>query len=270
MKEKAVKMIVHIIAYIIVGVLSGLLAGLLGIGGGIIIVPSLFFIYTVFDVGVATPMHLAVGTSLAIITLTSVVAMFLYEKRQAIFWHIFKNLNIPLIIGGFFGVFISYLIPGAVLAKIFSIVALLFGLYFLFARKVHKRTKKPEKILVVFLGLVIGSLATLLGIGGGVVGMPLFIMLFRVPNYSLIGTAATATFITALVGTLSYLVTGFNILGNPHSIGYIHLPSFLSIGLISVFTVPFGIKLADKLNVKILKKIFAVALIATSIFMFFK
>ena len=76
--------------------------------------------------------------------------------------------------------------------------------------------------------------------------------------------------ITALVGTLSYLITGFNILGNPHSIGYIHLPSFLSIGLISVFTVPFGIKLADKLNVKILKKIFAVALIATSIFMFFK
>ena len=120
-ERKVVKMIVHIIAYIVVGVLSGLLAGLLGIGGGIIIVPSLFFIYTVFDVGVATPMHLAVGTSLAIITLTSVVAMFLYEKRQAIFWHIFKNLNIPLIIGGFFGVFISYLIPGDVLAKIFSV-----------------------------------------------------------------------------------------------------------------------------------------------------
>ncbi len=263
-------MIIHIIAYIIVGVLSGLLAGLLGIGGGIIIVPSLFFIYTLLDVGVATPMHLAVGTSLAIITVTSIVAMLLYEKRQAIFWSIFKNLNIPLIIGGFLGVFIAYLISGDILAKIFSVVALLFGLYFLFIKKTHKRSKKPEKFLTIFLGLVIGSLATLLGIGGGVVGMPLFIMLLRIPNYSLIGTAATATFITALVGTLSYLITGFNILGNPHSIGYIHLPSFLSIGFISIFTVSFGIKLADKLDVKILKKIFALALIATSIFMFFK
>ncbi|NGX34688.1 MAG: hypothetical protein K1060chlam1_01041 [Candidatus Anoxychlamydiales bacterium] len=263
-------MIIHIVAYIVVGILSGLLAGLLGIGGGIVIVPSLFFIYTLLDVGVATPMHLAVGTSLAIITVTSIVAMFLYEKRQAVFWSVFKNLNIPLIIGGFLGVFISYLVTGAFLSKLFSVVALLFGLYFLFARKVHKRSKKPEKILTIFLGLIIGSLATLLGIGGGVVGMPLFIMLLRVPNYSLIGTAATATFITALVGTLSYLITGFNMLGNPNSIGYIHLPSFISIGLISVFTVSFGIKLADKLNVKILKKIFAVALIATSIFMFFK
>ncbi|NGX62669.1 MAG: hypothetical protein KR126chlam6_00067 [Candidatus Anoxychlamydiales bacterium] len=263
-------MIIHIIAYLVVGILSGILAGLLGIGGGIIIVPSLFFLYTFLDVGIASPMHVAVGTSLAIITVTSVVAMLLYEKRQAIFWSVFKQINIPLIIGSFLGVLVSYLLTGEILSQIFAGFALLFGAYFLFFKKVHKRHKKPEKLLSIFLGLAIGVLATMLGIGGGVIGMPLFIMLLRVPNYSLVGTAATATFITSLVGTLSYLITGFNIIDNIHSIGYIHLPSFASIGIISIFSVYFGIKLADKLHVRVLKKIFALALIATSIFMFFK
>lgn len=263
-------MVIHIIAYILVGICSGLLAGLLGIGGGIIIVPSLFFMYHLLDVGVSDPMHLAIGTSLAIIALSSIVAMILYEKRQAIFWSVFKYLNIPLIIGSFVGVATSYALSGKFLAQSFSVIALLFGLYFLFIKKVHKRGKKPEKYFVFFLGLCIGFLATLLGIGGGVVAIPMFIMLMRVPNYSLVGTAATATFITSIIGTLCYLIMGFNMISNDYCIGYIHVPSFLSIGIISLFTVPFGIKLADKLNVKILKKIFAVALIATSIFMFFK
>ena len=95
-------------------------------------------------------------------------------------------------------------------------------------------------------------------------------MLFRVPNYTLVGTASTATFITSIVGSISYLIAGFNSIGNPHTIGYIHLPAFLSIGIISIFSVSIGIKLADRLHIKILKKIFAVALICTSIFMFFK
>jgi uncharacterized protein len=263
-------MLIHIIVYISLGLISGLLTGLLGIGGGIIIAPSLYFIYTLLDVGVSTPMHLAVGTSLAIITMTSFLAMFMYEKRQAIFWHIFKHLNIPLILGSFSGVIVSNFISGSLLSQIFSIFAFLLGIYFLIAKKIYKRAKKPEKTLVFFLGIVIGFLATLLGIGGGTVGMPFLIVLLRIPNYCLIGTAATATFITSLIGTLSYLIIGFNVLNNPNSIAYIHLPSFASIGLISLISVPFGIKLADKLHITALKKIFALALIATAFFMFFK
>jgi len=263
-------MIIHIIIYLIVGLLSGILAGLLGIGGGIIIVPSLFFLYHFLEMGISDPMHLAIGTSLAIIAVSSLCAMFLYEKRQAIFWPIFKHLNIPIILSSFAGVVISYVLSEQFLSQFFSVFAFLIGLYFLFFKKVYKRDKKPEKLLIIFSGFIIGFLACLLGIGGGVIAMPFFMMLLRVPNYTLVGSASTATFISSIVGTLIYVIIGFNVIGNHHSIGYIHLPSFLSIGIISIFSVSIGIKLADRLHVNILQKIFAAALICTSIFMFFK
>jgi uncharacterized membrane protein YfcA len=130
--------------------------------------------------------------------------------------------------------------------------------------------KKPKKLLVIFLGFIIGFLATLLGVGGGVVAVPFFILFLRVPNYSLVGTAATTTFITAIIGTLSYIFTGFNKINTPNTIGYIYLPAFLIISFVSIFSVFIGIKLADRIHLKVLKRIFGIALIATAIFIFFK
>jgi len=262
-------MILEIFIYIIIGIFSGILTGFLGICGGIIIVPALFFLYNFLVTGLSNPMHSAIGTSLAIITISSLVAMFLYQKRHAIFWPIFKYLNVSLIIGAFLGVLVSNLLSTTILSQLFAFFAFLLGLYFIFLKKIHKRKHPPEKILVIFTGLIISFLATLLGIGGGVIAIPFFIMLLRVPNYTLVGSAATTTFITSIVGTISYLITGINTY-NPSSIGYIYLPAFIVIGFVSIFSVPLSIKLADRVQIKLLKKIFGLALIAICIFMFFK
>ncbi|MBN2479622.1 MAG: sulfite exporter TauE/SafE family protein [Parachlamydiales bacterium] len=256
--------------YLLLGLIAGLLAGLLGIGGGIILVPCLYFLFTYLQTGVTHPMHLAIGTSLVTITITSFISMYLYQKRHAVFWPILKKILPGLIFGGILGVLASYLLSGKLLAQTFAVFACLIGIYFLFFKKPYKREQKPENLFIIVSGFIIGILATLLGIGGGVIALPFFIMFFRVPNYSLIGTASATTFVTSLVGAFCYLLSGFMVPENINSIGYIYIPGFLAIAIISIFSVYLGIKLADKLEIKILKKLFGLALIATGIFMFFK
>ena len=260
----------NIAIYIIVGVASGVLAGLLGIGGGIIIVPALFFIFKYLVPNVQHSIHLAIGTSLAIISIASLASMYLYQKRHAIYWPMFKHLFPGLIAGSILGVIINTFLPGKVLTQFFAIFAFLFGLYFLIFKKTYKSPKKPKQSHLLLGGFVIGTLATLLGVGGGVIALPFFIMIFRCPNYCLIGNASTATFITSIVGTLCFIISGFSLERTMHTFGNIYIPAFVIIGVVSIFSVYLGIKLADRLHVRVLKRIFAVALIATSVFMFFK
>ncbi len=260
--------LLSILIYVVLGTVSGILAGLLGIGGGIIIVPCLFFIFKYLLIHIQMPMHLAIGSSLAIITIASLMSVYLYQKRHAIFWPTFKNLTIGLILGSILGVIFAYFIPGQLLTKIFGIFAFIIGLYLLFAKKIYQTKTKPAQLYSNIFGGIIGILATLLGIGGGVVAMPFFIMSFRVPKYCLIGNASVSTFITSIVGMLCYIFAGFiSSSNNILSLGYIYLPAFIIVGTTSIFSVYFGVKLADRLDVHILKKIFAIALIGTSIIM---
>ena len=222
-------MLLHIIIYLILGLSSGILAGLLGIGGGIILVPSLYFLFKYLDMSFIHPMHQSIGTSIAIILIASLASMYLYQKRNAIFWPIFKDLTPSLIVGSIVGVIINNILPGKIVGIVFAVFAFLFGLYFLFIKKIHQNTKPPKKYQLYLGGLIIGVLATLLGIGGGVIAIPFFIMLFRCPNYCLIGNASVATFITSAVGTIGYIISGFNIARHIHSIGNIYIPAFLFI-----------------------------------------
>jgi len=259
-------MILHILIYVLIGFAAGFLSGLLGIGGGVVIVPCLFFIYHLVG-GVSQPLLLAVGTSLATMAISSLIAMILYNRRHAIYWAVFKGLNIPLIVSSFLGVLTAYILPEKLLAKIFALIILVFGFYFFLTKKVYKRIKKPEKLLVIFFGILIGFLSCLLGIGGGVVALPFFMMFLRVPNYCLVGSSAVATFITSLVGTLSFILMK---LSKANGVTNIEFPACIIMGGASIFSVFVAIKLQDRMDIKILKKIFSVILIVTGIFIFFK
>lgn len=260
-------MLLHIFVYIILAVFSGFLAGLLGIGGGIIIVPSLYFLFK-YSSSISNPMHLAIGTSLAIITITSLFSYYLYHRRTAVYLPIIKDLFIGLVISSIIGSICAYYINDKYLLYIFAILAFFIGLYLLFLKKRNIQKKKIKQIYLIFFSLIIGFLATLLGVGGGLIALPIFFLFIKIPTYSLIGTSSLLTFLTSIVGMFSYIFMGYDKI-NKDSLGYINIPAFLIISIFSLFFVYLGVKTEDKINIKKLKKIFAVVLIATSILMIF-
>ncbi|NGX57009.1 MAG: hypothetical protein K1060chlam5_01265 [Candidatus Anoxychlamydiales bacterium] len=261
-------MITQLIIYLLLAVFSGFLAGLLGIGGGIILVPALYLMFQNIPF-INQPMHIAIGTSLAIITIASLESSYLYQKRTAIYWPIIKKFFPSLILGAIIGSLASYFIKDKILLYIFAIIAFIIGLYLLLLKKrilSHKNLKKFEIFICSF---VIGFLATMLGVGGGLIALPIFFLFIKIPSYSLVGTSSVLTFLTSIVGMFSYVFMGYDKI-NKYSLGYVFLPAFIIISIFSIFFVYLGIKIEDKINTKNLKKIFAVVLIATSLFLIFQ
>jgi len=263
-------MLIQVLIYLLIGLISGFFSGLLGIGGGIIIVPSLLFTYFFLDIGLLEPMHFAIGTSLAVMTVSSLWSVYLYHKKQAIFWSIFKNLKIPLFISSFLGIVLSYHLSDAILIFGFSVISLILGMYFLLFNFIQRREKAPNLFITTLIGLIIGLISNIFGVGGGIIALPFLFTLLRTPNYSMRGTSDFCTFITSAVGLLIFFITGFHKESNIDSVSFIHVSAFAAMTITSLFSVNLGIKLQEKLNIGIFTKIFAILLIVISILLFFK
>ncbi|MDF2690670.1 MAG: hypothetical protein K0S29_525 [Gammaproteobacteria bacterium] len=246
--------------YVLVGMLSGFLSGLLGIGGGLVIVPCLVFIFSHFDVIASKQlMHLVLGTSLANSVVNLIVSSREHHKHQAIRWPVFLAMAPGGIIGGLIlGPSLVLVLKSHYLQIIFGVFCLLIGLYMLKApKKAQLQERMPGKYILSLYALVAGSLSTMLGIAGGV-------MIGSILNYhqmdprKVVGTTAITGLIIALPGTIGLMLVGLHQPGLPHwSTGYIYWPAFLGIVLPSFFMAPLGAKLAHNLPVQTLKRIFA-------------
>ena len=246
---------------------AGFMAGLLGVGGGIIMVPALYYAFTVLDFDIVTRMHLSVGTSLAIIIPTSIISTKTHMEYDAVDFKMVKSFGIFILLGVIAGTFLAVSLKTPALVLFFSIFAFIVGLFFIFVReKLMENPKKISNFVKNISGVIIGFISVPLGIGGGSLMVP-FMRTFGYDIRKSIGTAAAVGFLIALTGTIT-MITGGKIINNvntPYSVGYINLLGFIVFVPVTMIMARIGAKAVYKINKKLLSKIFGTFLILVSI-----
>ena len=251
----------------IAAAIAGFMAGLLGVGGGIIIVPALYYAFTILEFDLVTRMHLSVGTSLAIIIPTSIISTKTHMEHDAVDFKMIKSFGIFILLGVITGTFLAVSLKTPTLILFFSIFALMVGLFFIFLREqLVENPKKISNFIKNISGVIIGFISVPLGIGGGSLMVP-FMRTFGYDIRKSIGTAAAVGFLIAISGTTTMIIGGnlINNINTPFSVGYINLLGFAVFVPVTMIMARLGAKTVYKINKKILGKIFGIFLIIVSI-----
>ena len=251
----------------IAATVAGFMAGLLGVGGGIIIVPALYYAFTVLDFDLATRMHISVGTSLAIIVPTSIISAKTHMEHKAVDVNLVKSFGIFIVLGVIGGTFLAVNLRTSDFILFFSIMAFIVGLFFIFFRdKFLENPKKIKDSIKNISGVAVGFISVLLGIGGGSLMVP-FMRTFGYDIRKSIGTASAIGILIAISGTIT-MITGGEIINNistPYTIGYINLFGFIVFVPVTMLMARIGAKAVYKIDKKLLSKIFGSFLIIVSI-----
>ena len=246
---------------------AGFMAGLLGVGGGIIMVPALYYAFTVLDFDIATRMHISVGTSLAIIVPTSIISAKTHMEHKAVDVNLVKSFGIFIVLGVIGGTFLAVNLRTSDFILFFSIMAFIVGLFFIFFRdKFLENPKKIKDLIKNISGVAVGFISVLLGIGGGSLMVP-FMRTFGYDIRKSIGTASAIGILIAISGTIT-MITGGEIINNistPYTIGYINLFGFIVFVPVTMLMARIGAKAVYKIDKKLLSKIFGSFLIIVSI-----
>ena len=251
---------------------AGFMAGLLGVGGGIIMVPALYYAFTVLGFDIVTRMHLSVGTSLAIIIPTSIISTKTHMEYDAVDFKMVKSFGIFIVLGVIAGTFLVVNLETPTLILFFSIFAFMTGLFFIFLREqLVENPKRISDAVKNISGILIGFISVPLGIGGGSLMVPFM----RTIGYDIrksIGTAAATGFLIALSGTITMIMGGkiINNINTPYSLGYINILGFIVFVPVTMIMARIGAKAVYKISKKILSKIFGTFLIIVSIRSFFE
>ncbi|MEW6990056.1 sulfite exporter TauE/SafE family protein [Colwelliaceae bacterium 6441] len=253
----------------ILGCLAGFLAGLLGIGGGLVIVPALVYLLPSLGFSVEVVMPVAIATSLASIVFTSASGTFAHHKNKNIPWALAKQLMIMIAVGALLGAYIADSLSSEFLTYIFAIAVSLLASYMLLSIRIQKSKPLPSHWLIKTIGLGTGYISSLMGIAGGAILVPV-LTYYSLSMRQAIGTATVCGFVVALFGAAGFIITGLDHDDLPAwSLGYVYLPALLGIITTSSLFAPYGVKMAEKLPVRYLKRIFSGFLILVAIKMVF-
>ena len=257
-------------ALLATGLVAGVLAGLLGVGGGIVIVPVLYHLFTLLGVDESVRMHAAVGTSLATIIPTSILSSRAHRKRGSLDMALIKRLMPSVIVGVIVGSVASRFLSGASLTAVFACMALLVALNMAFKRDGFAlRDGLPGPVGTALMGSGIGGVSTLMGIGGGTLSVPILNAL-RVPMHTAVGTGAMLGMVISFPGALAFILNGLDVPNRlPFSLGYVNLLGFALIVPATLATTGWGAKLAHAINAKRLRQVFAAFLALTAARMFY-
>jgi len=250
----------------LLGVAAGFLAGLLGIGGGGVFVPGLFFVFNYLGYSEDVVMHMALGTSLAIIFPTGLISAFSHYKRGGVDIPLVRSIGIVVVSGALLGSYLASYLSGFILALIFTVVVAALTLVMMVNPSKFKLWQGvPGAPWPALAGLGIGNVSSLIGIGGATLTVP-FLTLCHIPIARAVGTAAALGVLISLPAALGYALTGLDIAGRPPiSMGYISLPALAFTGFFSALTAPLGVCIAHKIPPKILKAGFALFMISVCI-----
>jgi len=254
------------LAYPLIGCFSGFIAGLFGVGGGLTIVPLLLMLFAAQGFPAEHVMHLALGTAMATIVITSLSSMRAHHSHGAVRWEIFRVMAPGLVLGTLTGSFVAAWVPTRPLAMIFTAIVYLAAIQMMADFKPKPTRALPKATGQFGAGLVIGAVSSLVAAGGGFLSVP-FMFWHNVPIHQAVGTSAALGFPIAVAGTLGYLISGWHESGLPaDSLGYIYLPALIGITAMTVLFAPLGARTAHRLPIKGLKRAFGLmlAVLATS------
>ena len=255
------------------GSATGFLAGLLGIGGGMLLVPFLTMLFSAQAFPQQHILHMAVATSLTTILFTSVSSVRAHRQRGAVRWDVIKAMAGGAFLGTFLGAQLASLLHTRWLATFFAVFVGFSGVAMLrSARRTIPAEGRPlfGRVGLFGAGSGIGFVASLVGAGGGFITIPLLTWC-RVRIHEAVATSAAMGFPIAAGGLVGYVISGWNVPGLPPlAVGFIYLPALAVCAIASMLTAPFGARVAHRLDVMSLKKIFAMLLIGLAVYMAWK
>lgn len=226
------------------------------------LVPVLLFLFDAQHFPAENIMHLALGTSMAVIVFTSLSSLRKHHQHGAVNWVVVRNLTPGILLGTALGTLIAASIPTRGLGIFFALFVYFAAAQMLLDIRPHASRQLPGTAGMTLTGILTGWLSSLVSIGGGTIVTP-FLLWCNIPLRKAIGTSAAIGFPVAVGGTIGYVLTGLsNDALPPHSLGFVYLPALFWVAMASVITAPLGAKATHHLKVGLMRKLFAVLLIA--------
>ena len=249
----------------------GFMAGLFGIGGGLITVPVLFYIFNFIGLDQEFIMHLAVGTSFSIIIPTSIISTMTHMKYKAVDFKIVKTFGLFVILGVILGTLFAANLKTASLILFFSAMTMFFSIIFLTSKeKINPEKREINLFFRIILGFLSGFLSAPMGIGGGIINTPILKM-FGFTINTAIGSSAAIGFLIALIGAIGFIITGSYLnIDAPASIGFVNIPAFFIFVPITMFMAKIGAKTVHKVDRKLVGKLFGIFLLFVSCRLFYE
>ena len=249
-----------LIAYALIGAVIGFLAGLLGIGGGMSLVPVLAALFTAQGLAADHTVHLALATAMASVVFTSSSSVLAHHRLDTVDWSIVRRMAPGMVVGSLLSALAAGWLPQRVLALGFALIVYGGATQILLGRKPAPGRQLPGQLAMTLLGLVIGVICGLVSAGGAFLTVPLMLA-WGVAVHRAIGTAAAIGVPVAALGMLGYIISGWQVAGLPdYTLGFVYLPALLALVAASVLTAPYGARLAQRLPVATLKRVFALLL----------
>jgi len=259
--------------YFLVGLCAGLLSGLFGVGGGLIVVPALCWLFIHFDVMPAfSAMKVAIATSLAIMIMTLLSALMAHSRQQAVRWDFFQKMVVSIALGTVIGTVSAHFLKSWVLRRVFGVFMLITGMRLFWVRRKPTVQKTPVQVsswILQSVSVLTGMMAGLLGISGGVMLGPFFLRSgMTLPEAA--GTSVVCGLVIGVTATLGFMMAGWwGGVSLPTAAGYIYWPAFLGVSVASMLSAPLGVKLGRVLPRSLLRRLFGVVLLGVSMSMFF-
>ena len=257
--------LVWIICYLCLGGVVGFMAGLLGIGGGGIMVPILTSLFLLQGVPVDNVVHLALGTSMAAIIITSISSMRAHHKRGMVQWNIVRQISPGIAVGAFSATFLIVYLNSVAASLFFAIFMAYVSVQMFLDIKPKPTRTLPSRLWVSSAGVVIGAISSMVSIAGGSLSVP-YMSWHNIDMKKAISTSAAIGVPIAIVGSIGFMVNGFEVsIDLPYTVGFINVLAVFCVSIVSYFLAPVGAGFAHRLPTKILKKIFAVLLLCLSL-----
>ncbi len=252
-------------------VVVGFMAGFFGIGGGLIMVPILFYLFSFAGVEKAFVMHVAIGTSFSIIIPNSIISTITHMKFKAVDFSLIKTFGLFVVIGVVLGTIFAVSLKTSSLVLFFSTMTMIFAIYFLIEKeKINPVPKKINLIYRVIYGFLSGFLSAPMGIGGGVFNTPIFKMFGYSINVA-IGSSAAIGFLIALIGAIGFVISGNYLNINvPLSLGFVNIPTFLIFVPITTFMAKIGAESVHKFDKRLIGKLFGIYLFIVACRLFYE
>ncbi len=258
-------LLVSLIVFFILGSAAGMLSGMLGIGGGVVIVPGLAWLFSIYHFPAASIMQMAAATSLGVMVFSMTRALIAHRRYYVEFWSIYRRWLIPIVFGVLAGVVLAHYLHSKMLGIIFGIFVIFVALKMLIPTRSSNERYLPGITGMSITGFVIGAFSGLLGIGGGALTIP-FLIHCNVAMRRAVVISIAVGLTVAMVGTILVIIVGWHKAGLPtRTIGYIYWPAWIGVAVGSIIFVPIGTTLSHRLSVGVLRKALAVVLLVVGV-----